>query len=135
VDGFLSLGFFVGVRVGLPLGRLPPLLGVELRFPVEFGWAGASLLLASDGRTLILGEVDYALGGVGALGTSYAWLAGGLHFLDLRAALPSMVAGVGLSHRIAVADGGPEGGLAAGLLLPIALGPPLVTLGGGWTFQ
>ena len=51
---------YVGLRITLPLGKIPFLVGIDLGMRLPFGWGIASLLINPDGRTLILGSVEVA---------------------------------------------------------------------------
>ena len=45
---------YIGLRVIIPLGQAPFMVGVDIGTHLPFGWAMASLFLAPDGKTLIL---------------------------------------------------------------------------------
>ncbi len=123
---------YVGLRFSLPLGRLPLLVGLEVATRVPFGWASVSLLLAQDGRTLITGSLDWALGATGDWGSSVARASLGLSYLELGAALPALFFGGGVGH-IVYPFPGCRAQIAVEILYPVAFGPPLITLGGGWS--
>ncbi len=117
----------VSITVSIPFGGLPPLFGVTIRSGLPFGYGVASLLISPSGQTLIRGGAEIPLGE----GGSYLAVTGGIAYFDLNARFPSPVLGGGLSYRI------PEHGLQFGIngeiIYPIALGPPLLSLEGGWS--
>lgn len=133
----LSLGTgieYVGLRIGLPFGHLPWLVGIEVGTRLSFGWGLASLLVASDGRTLIVGSVDYVLGERGGTTEPAVRISLGLSYFDLEAPLPSPCFGGGVTCALSPFAGA-RTAVAAEVLYPIAFGPPLFTLGGGWSPQ
>jgi len=117
----------VSITLSLPFGGMPPLFGITLRGELPFGWGVASLLISTGGKTLILGGAEISLGS----GGSFLRLSGGLSYFDLNALLPSPVFGGGLSYRIPAH--GLQFGLSGELLYPIALGPPFLSVEGGWS--
>jgi len=125
---------YVGLRFSLPLGKLPFLVGLEVASRVPFGWASVSLLLAQDGRTLITGSLDWALGATSDWGSSVARISLGLSYLELGAAFPSLFFGGGVGYMVYPFPGC-RAQVAAEILYPVAFGPPLITLGGGWSLR
>ncbi len=117
----------VSLTISIPFGGLPPLFGVTLRSELPFGYGVASLLISPSGQTLLRSGVEIPIGG----GGSYLDVTGGIAYFDLNARFPAPVLGGGLSYR------GPAHGLQFGisgeLIYPIALGPPLLILEGGWS--
>lgn len=117
----------VSLTVNLPFGDLPPLFGITLRSKFPFGYGVASLLISPSGQTLIRGGAEIPLGS----GGSFLAVTGGIAYFDLNSMFPFPVFGGGLSYR------GPEHGLQFGisgeLIYPIALGPPLLSVEGGWS--
>lgn len=103
-----------------------------MRLP--FGWGMASLLVAPDGRTLIVGSLDWVLGPAGGWVSSVVRVSLGLSYLELGAAFPSPLIGGGAAYEIYPFPGG-RAEVAAEILYPVAFGPPLVTVGGGWSLQ
>ena len=116
----------VSITVSLPFGGLPPLFGITVRSEISFGYGVASLLISPSGQTVIRGGVELPLGS----GGSYIDLRGGIAYFDLSARFPSPMLGGGLSYR--APQHGFQFGIAGVFIYPIALGPPLVTLEGGW---
>lgn len=122
---------YVGLRLIVPLGQAPLMLGVDIGTHLSFGWATASLFISPDGKTLILGGTEVAIAGQASTGESSVKLTLGMSYFDLTAMFPSIVFGGGISYRFSVSD---HFQLAAAgeIIYPLALGPPLFTLGAGW---
>ena len=123
---------YVGLRIIIPLGQVPFMVGVDIGTHVPFGWAIASLFLAPDGKTLILGSAEVAIGGQENAGVSLLRGTIGISYFDLSAMFPSLVFGGGISYRFSFAD---HFQLAASgeIIYPLALGPPMFSIGGGWS--
>ncbi len=117
----------VCLTISIPFGSLPPLFGITIRSGIPLGYGVASLLISSSGQTLLRGGVEIPLGS----GGSYIVVTGGIAYFDLSARFPAPAFGGGLSYR------GPEHGLQFGMsgefIYPIALGPPLLSVEGGWS--
>ena len=122
---------YVGLRIIIPLGSAPFMVGVDIGTRLPFGWVTGSLFLSLDGKTLILGSTDVAIGGQDSAGASLLRATFGISYFDLTAALPSLVFGGGISYRYSFAD---HFQLAASgeIIYPFALGPPMFSIGGGW---
>ena len=130
---------YVGLRITLPLGNIPLLVGIGLGMRLPFGWGIASLLINPDGRTLILGSVEVALTGEGGVGMSLIRATAGISYFDLNATFPSPVFGGGIAYRLS-SETGFQIGLGGEILYPLAsgpraLGPPFLSIGGGWSPQ
>ena len=123
---------YVGLRIIIPLGQAPFMVGVDIGTHVPFGWAIASLFLAPDGETLILGSAEVAIGGQENAGVSLLRGTIGISYFDLSAMFPSLVFGGGISYRFSFAN---HFQLAASgeIIYPLALGPPMFSIGGGWS--
>lgn len=122
---------YVGLRIIIPLGQAPFMVGVDIGTHLSFGWAMGSLFLAPDGKTLILGSAEVAIGGQESAGVSLLRGTLGISYFDLSAMLPSLVFGGGISYRFSLAD---HFQLAASgeIIYPLALGPPMFSIGTGW---
>jgi hypothetical protein len=125
---------YIGLRLSLPLGRLPFFVGIEVGMRLPVGWGMVSLLLTQDGRTLLIGSLDWALGAASDWGSSVARVSLGLSYLDLGAPFPSPLFGGGVGYLIYPFPGC-RAQVAAEILYPVAFGPPLVSLGGGWSLR
>jgi len=125
---------YIGVRIIIPLGQAPFMVGVDIGSHLPFGWAMASLFLAPDGKTLILGSAEVAIGGQENAGVSLLRGTVGISYFDPSAMFPSLVFGGGISYRFSFAD---HFQLAASgeIIYPLALGPPMFSIGGGWSPQ
>jgi len=123
---------YVGLRIIIPLGQAPFMVGVDIGTHLSFGWAMASLFLAPDGKTLILGSAEVAIGGQENAGVSLLRGTIGISYFDLSAMFPSLVFGGGISYRFSFAN---HFQLAASgeIIYPLALGPPMFSIGGGWS--
>lgn len=123
---------YVGLRIIIPLGRAPFMLGVDIGTHLPFGWVMASLFIAPDGKTLILGSTEVAIGGQESAGVSLLRGTIGISYFDLSAMFPSLVFGGGISYRFSFAN---HFQLAASgeIIYPLALGPPMFSIGGGWS--
>ncbi len=122
---------YIGVRLILPLGQMPPMVGVEIGSRVSFGWATASLFLTQDGRTLLLGGVEMAINDEEDPGSSLLRAVVGVSYFDLAARFPAFVVGGGITYRISINDAF-QVGIRGEIIYPLALGPPLMSIGGGW---
>ena len=122
---------FMALRVSLPLGRLPALIGVDVGMKLTIGWGIASLLLSPDGRTILLTSYEYPLGTNKHSNQSLVRIDAGLFYFDLDAFFPSPLFGAGLSYRYFLGED-ISIGVTGDILYPLALGPPLITLGTGW---
>lgn len=123
---------YVGLRIVLPLGNVPFMIGVDLGMRLPFGWGVVSLFLTPEGRTLILGSVEVSLGEAEGLGTSLIRLTAGISYFDLAATFPTPLFGGGIAYRLSVTETF-QVVVGGEILFPLALGPPFITLGGGWT--
>jgi hypothetical protein len=123
---------YIGLRVALPLGNVPFLIGVELGSRLPFGWGVTSLFLSPDGRTLILGSIEVALSERTNLSTSLIRATAGISYFDLSATFPSPVFGGGIAYRIS-SEAGFQIGIGGEILYPLALRPPFLSVGGGWS--
>ena len=123
---------YIGLRIIIPLGQAPFMVGVDIGTHLSFGWAMASLFLAPDGKTLILGSTEVAIGGQENAGVSLLRGTIGISYFDLSARFPSLVFGGGISYRFSFAD---HFQLAASgeIIYPLALGPPMFSIGAGWS--
>ena len=123
---------YLGLRVALPMGDLPLLIGVDLGTKAPFGWGIVSLLLTPDGKTLILGSLEYTLGEGEEPGASMLCLSAGISYFDLRATFPSPLFGGGFAYEFLSSDG-MRAGFSGQILYPFALRSPFFTLWGGWS--
>lgn len=134
VSGQAGAVDYVGLRVSLPLGGLPPLVGAEVGMRLSPGWWSASVLVSWDGRTLMVGSVDVVLGEPAAWGEAAFRLSVGLSYLELGAGLPAPFAGAGVACTVRPFEA-VRVRAAAEVLYPVAFGPPLISLGGGWSLK
>lgn len=133
--GQLALGLSlrsVGLRFLLPWTDVPFILGVEASVDATFGAVGTSFFLTPDGRTLLLGTVDFQVGNPEAAAQSYFRLTGGLLYLNTARSLPQLVAGGGLVVGTPLI-GAVTGGLAAEFIYPFAFPLPMFSLMGAWS--
>jgi hypothetical protein len=121
----------IGVRVTIPVGKLPFMVGVDIGTRLTFGWAMASLLLSPDGKTLMLASTEVELAGAESAGLTLIRGTIGLSYFDLSAILPCLIFGGGLSYRFSFDD---QFSIAASgeFIYPLALGPPMFTFSAGW---
>ena len=127
-----AAGFdYVGLRIIIPLRQAPVMVGVDIGTHLPFGWATASLFLAPDGKTLILGNTDVAISGQESTGVSCLRATIGISYFDLSAMFPSIVFGGGISYRFSLSN---QFQLDASgeIIYPFALGPPMFSIGAGW---
>jgi len=121
----------IGVRVVLPIGEMPFLIGIEATTDLPFGLATGSFFLAADGKTLITASCDVRAAGSEGAGGTFLRVTAGLVYFDRSAFLPSLVFGGGLmaempvSSALAVAASGE-------FLYPIAFPLPMVSASGRW---
>ena len=129
----LSAGIdYIGLRIIIPLGQAPFMVGVDIGTHLPFGWALGSLFLAPDGKTLLLGSAEVAIGEQESAGVSLLRGTIGISYFDLSARFPSLVFGGGISYRFPFVD---HFQLTANgeIIYPFALGPPMFSIGGGWS--
>ena len=126
-----AMEFAIGLRVALPLGELPLLLGVELGVEFPLGWGVSSLLIGGDGKTLFLIGYEYPLLYGDGGGSTRLRFTTGVSYFDLDAPFPSPLVGGGVAYRHPVSEM-IQAALSGDLLYPVALRTPLLTLGGGW---
>ena len=130
VFGGPTIGY-VGLRVSLPIGGLPPFFGIELGGQVSFGYAFVSLLLSPDGKSLLLGSADFSLAEALGWTAGVVRLSAGLSY-QVGDALPGLAGGGGIVLGLFAEEGGLRVGVSGELLYPIAVGPPFISLEGGW---
>ena len=118
----------VGLRVILPFGGLPVLLGLEVTTELSFGLASATLFLSPNGQTLVTGSVDIAMG---ESEEAFVRLTTGFFYFERNKILPSPLVGGGLAYK----QGGLHPldiGIAGEFLYPLAFPFPMFSLSGGW---
>ncbi len=119
----------IGVRIIVPFGGLPVILGAETSVNIGSAIGSLSFFLSLRGDTLALASLDLPLD-PSNLGTCVRVTAG-LYDFDPEPALPSLVGGAGVSYY-----GSPLGwfgySLAGEFLYPLAFPMPMFSVGGGW---
>jgi len=119
----------IGVRLIVPFGGLPVILGLEATATIGSTIGALSFFLSLSGEALLLGSLDLPLD-PNSLGTCVR-LTAGLYDFDPKPALPSFVGGAGVSYY-----GSPLGwfgsSLAGEFLYPLAFPLPMFSIGGGW---
>jgi hypothetical protein len=126
-DGIRS----VGLRVVLPIGDTPFLLGLEARGDVAFGIATGSFFLSAEGKTLITISCDLRLGSDEGATSTFVRLTTGLVYFDRTHYLPSLLFGAGLTFEVPVSSF--LGVAAAGeFIYPFAFPVPMVSASGRW---
>ena len=119
----------IGVRLILPLGGLPVAIGLEATANIGFTIGSLSFFLSLKGETLLLGSLVLPLDPASP-GTC-ARLTFGLFDFDPEPALPSLVAGAGVSYYGAPSDWFGYS-LAGEFLYPLAFPLPMFSISGGW---
>jgi len=118
----------VGLRVILPFGELPALIGLDVSTGLSFGLASATLFLSRGGRTLVTASVDIALVDQGE---TFVRLTTGFYYFERNRLLPSLLIGGGLSYKESSLH--PlDIGIAGEFLYPISFPFPMFSLTGGW---
>jgi hypothetical protein len=126
-DGIRS----IGLRVVLPIGNTPFLLGLEASGDVAFGVATGSFFLSADGKTLITISCDLPFGGGEAGARTFVRLTTGLVYFDRTHYLPSLLVGGGLAFEVPVSSF--LAVAAAGeFIYPFAFPVPMVSASGRW---
>ena len=121
----------VGLRVVLPLGDLPLLVGVEVSGDFPLGVVSGCLLLAGSGGAVLSASYDLRLAGQEGVSATSLRITAGASYFDFARALPSVFAGGGVSlevpigSRLAIA-------VAGEFLYPVAFPTPLVSASGRW---
>jgi hypothetical protein len=124
-DGLRS----IGVRVILPIGQMPFLLGAEVTTDISFGLVTGSFFLTSDGKALITGSCDVRLAATGRVGGTFLRLTAGLYYFDFSASLPSILLGGGLAVEVP-ASPALAIGASGEFLYPLAFPLPVVSASG-----
>jgi len=120
----------IGVRILIPLGRIPFWIGPEISFTTGFGYARISFFLTPDGKTLGLGSADLRLVADPAAGETLVRLTAGLFYFDPTRAFPSLTVGGGVAYRQLVGES-IAAGLSGEFLYPLAVPAPLFSVSGG----
>lgn len=122
-----------GIRVVVPLGGLPFLVGAEVVASMPFGRGVASFFLSPSGKTLITLSADVQLAEPAGRSETFLRLTAGLSYFDSTRVLPSLAFGAGAVFTQALAD--PlHVALAGEFLYPLAFPLPMVTFSGAWGF-
>jgi hypothetical protein len=128
-DGIRS----IGLRVVLPIGNTPFLLGIEARGDLAFGVATGSFFLSAEGKALITISCDLRLGSDEAAARTFVRLTTGLVYFDRTQYLPSLLVGGGLTLEVPVSSF--LAVAAAGeFIYPFAFPVPMVSASGRWVF-
>jgi hypothetical protein len=128
-DGIRS----IGLRVVLPIGNTPFLLGLEARGDVAFGVATGSFFLSAEGKVLITISCDLSFGAGEAGARTFVRLTTGLVYFDRTHYLPSLLVGAGLTFEVPVSSF--LAVAAAGeFIYPFAFPVPMVSASGRWVF-
>jgi hypothetical protein len=123
----------IGLRVVLPIGNTPFLLGLEARGDLAFGVATGSFFLSAEGKALITLSCDLRLGSDEAAAKTFVRLTTGLVYFDRTHYLPSLLVGAGLTFEVPVSSF--LGVAAAGeFIYPFAFPVPMVSASGRWVF-
>jgi hypothetical protein len=129
VAGQIALGDgvrSVGLRVILPIGKTPFLIGIEATGDVAFGVLTGSFFLSSKGEALITASCDLRLAGDAEGSRTFARLTTGIFYFDKTALLPSILFGGGLAVEVPISSFFAIG--ASGeFLYPLAFPAPLVS--------
>jgi hypothetical protein len=126
-DGIRS----IGLRVVLPIGTTPFLLGLEARGDVAFGVATGSFFLSAEGNALITLSCDLRLGDGEGAARTFVRLTTGLVYFDRTHYLPSVLVGGGLAFEVPVSSF--LAVAAAGeFIYPFAFPVPMVSASGRW---
>lgn len=121
----------IGLRVVLPIGQTPFLIGVEAAGDVPFGLLTGSFFLSSKGKVLITASYDVQLAGATEGNRTFLRATIGLSYFDPAAFLPSIVFGGGLAVDVPVASF-LAFGVAGEFLYPLAFPTPLVSTSARW---
>jgi hypothetical protein len=128
-DGIRS----IGLRVVLPIGNTPFLLGLEARGDVAFGVATGSFFLSAEGKVLITISCDLRFGDNEGAARTFVRLTTGLVYFDRTHYLPSLLVGAGLTFEVPVSSF--LAVAAAGeFIYPFAFPVPMVSASGRWVF-
>lgn len=121
----------IGLRLVLPIGRVPFLIGIEAAGDVPFGLSTGSLFLSSTGRILITASYDVALASNAEGSTTFVRGTVGIYYFDPQAYLPSILFGGGVAVDVPTTSFLALG--ASGeFLYPLAFPVPLVSVSGRW---
>jgi hypothetical protein len=126
-DGLRS----IGLRVVLPIGNAPFLVGLEARGDLAFGVATGSFFLSAEGKALITISCDLDLGDNDGAARTFVRLTTGLAYFDRTQYLPSLLVGGGLAFEIPVSSFLAVAA-AAEFIYPFAFPVPMVSASGCW---
>jgi hypothetical protein len=123
----------IGLRVVLPIGSAPFLLGIEARGDLAFGVATGSFFLSAEGKALITISCDLRLGSDDAAARTFVRLTTGLVYFDRTHYLPSLLVGGGLTLEVPVSPVLAVA-VAGEFIYPFAFPVPMVSASGRWVF-
>jgi hypothetical protein len=126
-DGLRS----IGLRVVLPMGKAPFLVGIEATGDFSFGLLTGSFFLSAQGKALITASGDLRLARDAEGGKTFVRLTAGLLYFDPTAFLPSVLFGGGLALEMPVSSFLAVG-VAGEFLYPLAFPVPLISASARW---
>lgn len=122
----------IGLRVVVPLGDVPFLLGLEAAADVSFGVTSATLFLSARGETVIAISGDVRLSDDPDSAEIFLRLSTGISYFDPAQPYPTPFLGAGLSWDARLTSAITVS-LAGEFLYPLSFPMPLMTVAGRWS--
>ncbi|MDD5219687.1 MAG: hypothetical protein PHV11_03875 [Candidatus Bipolaricaulis sp.] len=122
----------VGLRVIVPLGNVPFMIGVEAAADVSFGVASATFFLSSGGGTVISLSGDIPLSDDPGAAKAFFRFTAGISYFDAAQPYPIPFVGAGLAYDARIL-GSSMVSIAGEFLYPLSFPTPLLTLAGRWS--
>ncbi|MDD5263821.1 MAG: hypothetical protein PHU43_03195 [Candidatus Bipolaricaulis sp.] len=122
----------IGLRMVVPLGDVPFLLGLEASADVSFGVASATFFLSARGETVIAISGDVRLSNDPDSAEIFLRFSTGISYFDPTQAYPAPFLGAGFSWNARLTSA-ISASLAGEFLYPLSFPVPLVTVAGKWS--
>ncbi|MEN6370007.1 MAG: hypothetical protein ABFD77_09995 [Thermotogota bacterium] len=122
----------IGLRMVVPLGDVPFLLGLEAAADVSFGVASATFFLSTRGETLITISGDVRLSDNPDFAEIFLRLSTGISYFDPAQPYPTPFVGAGFSWDARLTSAITVS-VAGEFLYPLSFPMPLMTVAGRWS--
>jgi hypothetical protein len=122
----------IGLRMVVPLGDVPFLLGLEATADVSFGVASATFFLSARGETVIALSGDVRLSNDPDSAEIFLRFSTGISYFDPAQSYPAPFVGAGFSWDARLTSA-ISASLAGEFLYPLSFPMPLMTVAGRWS--